>query len=189
MQQAYPNQGPPPPGSTQMRPAPVIPNQFGPPPTMSTPQFPQQQQQQQQPPFPNQPPSGIGGAPPYQQAQYPGGQSSYNVPPGSQPPPPTATSGYPQQHLPPHYPNQPNFSGPPTMPGSQLNGPSPYAGQQPSSGPVQQPYQSQRIDPDMVPNVVRISPLSQNKIRLSNSINFLRFKFLNKVKKKLKNHL
>jgi hypothetical protein len=42
------------------------------------------------------------------------------------------------------------------MSGSQLNGPNTYPGQTPSSGPVQQPYQAQRIDPDMVPNVVCI---------------------------------
>jgi hypothetical protein len=176
MQQAYSNQGPPPSTSTQMRPAPITPNQFGPPPTMSPPQF-QQQQQQQQPPFPNQPP--------YQQAQYPGGQPPYNVPPGNQSPP-TATSGYPQQPMSPHYPNQPNFSGPPTMPGSQLNGPGAYPGQPPSSGPVQQPYQPQRIDPDMVPNVVCIFTLSRNK---TDYRNFSRFKFLNKVKKKIRIHL
>jgi len=167
MQQAYSNQGPPapPPTSTQMRPAPITPNQFGPPPTMPNPQF-QQQQQQQQPPFPNQPPTGIGAVPSYQQAQYPGGQPPYNAqsssfPPGSQPP--SSATGYPKQTLPPQYPNQPNFSGPPTMPGSQLNGPGAYPGQPPSSGPVQQPYQPQRIDPDMVPNVVRIFSLARNK--------------------------
>jgi hypothetical protein len=42
------------------------------------------------------------------------------------------------------------------MPGSQLNGPSSYPGQPPSSGPVQQPFAQSRIDPDMVPNVVCI---------------------------------
>ena len=144
MPQGYPNQGQPP-TSNQMRPAPITPNQFGPPPTMSPPQF-----QQQHPPLPNQPPSGMGGVPPYQQGQYPGGQPSYNAPPsafppGGQPPPP-----------PSHYPNQSNFSGPPMMPGSQMNGPNTYPSQPPSSGPAQQPYQAQRIDPDMVPNVVRI---------------------------------
>ncbi|CAF1321649.1 unnamed protein product, partial [Rotaria sordida] len=162
VQQPYPNQGPPT-TSTQIRPAPAIPNQFGPPPTYPTPQFPQQQQQQQQPPFPNQPSSGIGGMP-----QYPSGQPSYNAPPSSfppgsqQPPPPLTSTNYPQQPSSAHYPNQPNLSGPPTMPGSQLNG---YPGQPPSSGPVQQPYQSQRIDPDMVPNVVQVLEQSQEKIQ------------------------
>ncbi len=179
MPQAYSNQGQPPlpPTSNQMRVAPITPNQFGPPPTMSAPQF----QQQPQPPFPNQPP--------YQQAQYPSGQHPYNAPPSSFPPgsqPPQTASGYPQQTSPPHYPNQPNLSGPQTMPGSQLNGPGAYPGQPPSSGPVQQPYQPQRIDPDMVPNVVRIRC---RKLRLSNYRDFFRFKFLNKVKTKIKSHL
>jgi hypothetical protein len=44
------------------------------------------------------------------------------------------------------------------MSGAQMNGPNGYPGQPPSTGPIQQPYQSQsqRLDPDMVPNVVRI---------------------------------
>jgi hypothetical protein len=168
MQMAYQNQGPPSSISTQIRSGPINPNQFGPPPTMFIPQF--QHQQQQQSPFTNQVASGIGTVPAYQQAQYLGGQPPYNAPPssfsaGNRPAPtaPTATNGYPQQPMPPHYPNQPNFSGPPTMPGSQLNGPGAYPGQPSSSGPVQQPYQPQRIDPDMVPNVVRILTHSRHK--------------------------
>ncbi|CAF1439646.1 unnamed protein product [Rotaria sp. Silwood1] len=97
---------------------------------------------------------------------YPGGQPSYNAPPTSFPPgsqPPLSSTNYPQQQLPPHYPNQPHLSGPPTMPGSQLNGPNTYPGQPPSTGPIQQPYQSQRIDPDMVPNVVQVLEQSQEK--------------------------
>lgn len=165
MHPVYPNQGPPS-TSTQLRPAPMTSNQFGPPSTMTTPQYPQQQPQPPplQPPFPNQPQSsGLGGVPSYQQTQYPGSQPPYNAPSssfpaGGQPPPPPSSStgvgGYPQQQLPTQYPNQSNLSGPPTMPGSQLNGSSAYPGQTSSSGPVQQPYQPQRIDPDMVPNVV-----------------------------------
>ncbi|CAF3809866.1 unnamed protein product [Rotaria magnacalcarata] len=111
------------------------------------------------------------------------------------------TISYPQQPLPPHYSNQPNFSTAPTKSGSQLNGPNAYSGhpppsgsntypaqslssgssiysgqqppsglntypgQPPSSGPTQQTYQSQRIDPDMVPNVVQVLEQSQEKIQ------------------------
>ena len=141
MQQGYPNQGQPPlpPTSTQLRPAPAMPNQFGPPPTMGTPSFPQQQQQ-----------------PP--QLPYPGGQPGFNAPPSGYPPNIQPGTGYPQQQqgMPPQYPNQPNLSGPPTMPGGQLNGAGGYPGQPPSVGPHQQPYRPQRIDADMIPNVVCI---------------------------------
>lgn len=184
MQQPYPNQAPPL-ASNQMRPAPVIPNQFGPPPTMPNLQF-SNPQQQQQPPFPNQSAPGMGGAPQYQQNQYPGSQPQYNgppsgYPPGGQPPPPP--SGYPQQ---------PNLAGPPSMPGSHMNGPSSYPGQGPPSGIGQQPYPSQppqqqqpqqRIDPDMVPNVVRIIlAFKQKRVLL-----LVRFKFLSKAKTRFKN--
>lgn len=148
MPQTYPNQGPPlpPPSSSaaatsnSLRPAPITPNQFGPPPTMGAPQFPSQ------PSFPNQPPSNIASMP-----QYPGTQPPFS----GGPPPPT---GYPQQQLPPQYGSQSHLSGPPTIPGSQMNGPGTYPGQMPPAAPTQQqqPYQPQRIDPDMVPNVVRI---------------------------------
>ncbi|CAF1314310.1 unnamed protein product [Adineta steineri] len=162
MTQGYPNQGSVP-APNQMRPAPTMPNQFGPPPTMPTPQYQQQQQQSQPPPsFPNQPPPNMGGMP-----QYPPGQPPYNAPPSSYPPgnlPPSGTPGYPQQPLQPQYPNQSNISGPQSMPGSQMNGPNTYPGQT-SSGPVQQPYQPQRIDPDMVPNVVQVLEQSQEKIQ------------------------
>ena len=157
MPQTYPNQGPPlpppssvPATSNSLRPAPITPNQFGPPPTMGVPQFPSQ------PSFPNQPPSNLPGMP-----QYPGTQPPFNGPPSTfpsanQPPAPT---GYPQQQLPSQYGSQSHLSGPSTMPNSQLNGPGTYPGQMPPAAPVQQqqqPYQPQRIDPDMVPNVVRI---------------------------------
>lgn len=122
-------------------------------------------------PLPNQPLTNMNGASSYQPNQYPNGlSSSYqpnsypNGPPSShqpnpypngpppsfptgiQPPPSTA---YPSQ---PHYPNP---AGPPSIPGNRLNGPNPYPGQPPSSGPVQQPIVQTRIDPDMIPNVVR----------------------------------
>jgi protein transport protein SEC24 len=117
--------------------------------------------------YSGQPPSSGLGQPSHQQAQYPRDQPSYNAPPPTFPPvgqlPPQTASGYPQQTSPPHYPNQQNLSGPPTMPGSQLNGPGAYPGQPPSSGPVQQPYQPQRIDPDMVPNVVQVLEQSQER--------------------------
>ena len=104
------------------------------------------------PPLPNQSSSHMGSAQPHKQNQHPNTQPSYNGPPSSftpniQPMPP---AGYPQQS---HYSNVPSL---PPMPGSQLNGPSPYSGQAPSSGPVQQPFPQSRIDPNMVPNVVRI---------------------------------
>ncbi|CAF0790089.1 unnamed protein product [Adineta ricciae] len=165
MPQTYPNQGPPlpPPSSVaatsnSLRPAPITPNQFGPPPTMGVPQFPSQ------PSFPNQPPSNLAGMP-----QYPGTQPPFSGPPptfpsANQPPPPT---GYPQQQLPPQYGSQSHLSGPSTIPGSQLNGPGTYPGQMPPAAPIQQqqPYQPQRIDPDMVPNVVQVLEQSQEKIQ------------------------
>jgi hypothetical protein len=75
------------------------------------------------------------------------------------------------------------------MSGSQPNGPNTYPGQTPSSGPIQQPYQAPRIDPDMVPNVVRIFFSLRIQNRILKYTNLSRFKFLNKVKKKLNNHL
>jgi len=45
----------------------------------------------------------------------------------------------------------------PSVSGKPLNGPNPYPGQPPLSGPVQQPVPQSRIDPDMIPNVVRKS--------------------------------
>ncbi|CAF2035786.1 unnamed protein product [Rotaria magnacalcarata] len=173
-------------------------NKFCAPPTFSNAQFPQPL------PFPNQSSPDMSGVPQYQQTQYPGSQCPNNNAPSSSFAPisqsPPAIS-YPQQPLPPHYSNQPNFSTAPTKSGSQLNGPNAYSGhpppsgsntypaqslssgssiysgqqppsglntypgQPPSSGPTQQTYQSQRIDPDMVPNVVQVLEQSQEKIQ------------------------
>jgi hypothetical protein len=122
--------------------------QFDVPPKMVNPPFPNSLPP---PPPPSQPLSHINGASPYQRSKYPRTQSPYNSPPSSfpsdnQPPLPT---GYPSQ---PHYSN---LSGSPSLPGNQLNAPSSYPGQPISSGPVQQPFPQSRIDPDMIPNVVR----------------------------------
>ncbi len=123
------------------------PQQLDVPTKMANPQF----QNLPPPPPPNQPLSHMNGVSPYQHSKYPRGQSPYNSPPPSFPPdnqPPLST-GYPSQ---PHYPN---LSGQPSLPGNQLNRPSSYPGQPPSSGPVQQPFPQSRIDSDMIPNVVR----------------------------------
>jgi hypothetical protein len=103
-------------------------------------------------PYPNGQPSS------YQTNPYPNGQpSSYQPNPYPNGPPPSFPTG---TQPPPSavYPSQPHYSnpaGPPSMPGNRLNGPNPYPGQPPSSGPVQQPIAQTRIDPDMIPNVVR----------------------------------
>ena len=93
----------------------------------------------------------MNGALPYEHNRYSPSQSPYNV---------SSTSFLPSNQSPPlaTYPAQPyypNLSGPPPTSGNQLNGPQPYPGQPPASGPMQKPLPQSRVDPDMIPNVVR----------------------------------
>jgi hypothetical protein len=143
VQHPYLNSGLPPP-STQMQYNSVTPNQYNVPPPIDNPPF-----QNLQPSLPNYPPLNMNGAPSFKQGQYPSSQPPYNGPPGNQPPPMT---GYPPQ------PQYSNMAGPSAMPNNQLNGPNSYSGQPPTSGPLspQQPFAQSRIDPDVIPNVVRI---------------------------------
>jgi hypothetical protein len=145
VQHPYLNSGVPP-SSTQIQSTSITPQQFDVPPTIAHSNF-----QNLQPTLPNQFLPNMNDASPYQRSQYPGGQSTYNglpssFPAGNQPP---LSTDYPSQSY------RPNLPGPPSMPGNQLNGPNSYPGQPPSNGLVQKPFPQSRIDPDMVPNVVR----------------------------------
>ncbi|CAF5220423.1 unnamed protein product, partial [Rotaria magnacalcarata] len=85
---------------------------------------------------------------------------------GSQLNGPNAYSGHPPPSGSNTYPAQSLSSGSSIYSGQQPpSGLNTYPGQPPSSGPTQQTYQSQRIDPDMVPNVVQVLEQSQEKIQ------------------------
>lgn len=87
------------------------------------------------------PTSNMNAGPPYQQGSYPG------VPPPLYNGPSTAFLPGTQPQANP-YPNPSGLSGPGPVSNPSMNAPNSYPGQQ--------PYQPTRIDPDMVPNVVRV---------------------------------
>ncbi|CAF4144573.1 unnamed protein product [Rotaria socialis] len=139
---------------------------------------PQYQYLGSQPPYNNAPSSSfapISQSPPatsYSQQplplHYPNQPNFYTAPTksGSQLNGPNAYSGQPPPSGPNTHPAQPLSSGSSSYSGQQPpSGPNTYPGQPPSSGPTQQTYQSQRIDPDMVPNVVQVLEQSQEKIQ------------------------
>ena len=99
-----------------------------------------------QPPLSNQSLSHINGTSSYPQTQYSHAELPYNGPPVNRP---SLPKGYPTKS---HYPNIPVSS---SVPNNQLNGLNSYPVQPPSHGPIQQPFAQSRIDPDMLPNVVR----------------------------------
>lgn len=109
--------------------------------------------------------------PPMTNGQYP---QSHPLPPP--PPPPSMGTMNGMGSYPPStgaYPNPSGLSGPSTMPGPS----------------VQQSYPSSRIDPDMVPNVVCNRLIQRSLVNCSTLLSFHRFKFSNRAKKRLRNHL